>query len=416
MTLNHGRHTLAIPGPSIMPDRVMQAMHRAAPNIYTGELIDLAATLVPDLKAVARTKHKVAMYIGNGHAAWEASLVNVLATGDTVLVPATGNFSHGWAGMAERLGITTQVIEFGRRSALDPALVAEALDADKSHKIKAVLCVQTDTATSAKSDVAALRSAIDATGHPALLMVDCIACLGCDEMQMDDWGVDVMVAGCQKGLMTPPGMSFVFFNDKAAEIRAKMERVSSYWDWTPRADPEQFYQYWCGTAPTHHLYGLRVALDMIVHEEGLEAVWARHATLARAVWAAFEAWEVGGPLELNLADRAIRSNAVTSVRIGAPTGTQLRNWLTEQAGVTLGIGLGMATEEDPQSDGFFRVGHMGHLNSHMLLGTLGSIQAGLNALQIPHGGGALEAAAQVCAAGADDTADLTVGASGSCCG
>lgn len=413
MTLAYGRHTLAIPGPSIIPDRVLQAMHRAAPNIYTGALIDLAATLVPDLKAVARTKHEVAMYIGNGHAAWEASLANVIAPGDVVLVPATGNFSHGWAGMAERIGAVPQVIEFGRRAALDPARVAEALDADKAHKIKAVLCVQTDTATSAKSDVAALRAAMDVTGHPALLMVDCIACLGCDEMQMDDWGVDVMVAGCQKGLMTPPGMSFVFFNDKAAAVRSEMALVSSYWDWVPRANPEMFYQYWCGTAPTHHLFGLREALNMIVHEEGVEQVWARHATLARAVWAAFEAWSTKGPIELNLSDRAIRSNAVTSVRIGAPTGTQLRNWLTDQAGLTLGIGLGMATEEDPGSDGFFRVGHMGHLNTHMLMGTLGSIQSGLVALGVEHGAGGLDAAAQVCAVGQAVPND---GSTESCCG
>ena len=399
MTLANGRHTLAIPGPSVMPERVLQAMHRPAPNIYTGELLDIADSLVPDLKAVAQTKHNVAMYIGNGHAAWEASLVNVLNPGDTVLVPATGNFSHGWAGMAERMGAVPQIIEFGKRAALDPALVAEALEADPSHKIKAVLCVQTDTATSAKSDVAALRKAMDATGHPALLMVDCIACLGCDEMRMDDWGVDVMVAGCQKGLMTPPGMCFVFFNDRAEEARKRVERVSSYWDWQPRAHPAQFYQYWCGTAPTHHLYGLREALNMIVHEEGLEAVWARHATLARTVWAALDAWSSVGPIEMNIADPVVRSNAVTSVRIGAPTGTQLRDWLTEQAGVTLGIGLGMAEPDDPAWHGFFRIGHMGHLNTHMLMGTLGSIDAGLKALQIPHGDGALAAAAQVCAEG-----------------
>lgn len=397
MSLAHGRHMLSIPGPSVMPDRVLQAMHRPAPNIYTGEIVDLAATLGPDLKAVARTRHDVAMYIGNGHAVWEASLANVLSPGDTVLVPATGNFSHGWAGMAQNLGIETQVIDYGRRAAFDPADVAQALQADRAHSIKAVLCVQTDTATSVKSDIAALRAAMDATGHPALLMVDCIACLGCDELQMDAWGVDVMVAGCQKGLMTPPGMGFVFFNDKAAEARARMDRVSSYWDWTPRANPAEFYQYWCGTAPTHHLYGLREALNMIVHEEGIEAVWARHATLARAVWAACEVWGSDGPLEMNVTDAAYRSNAVTSVRIGAPTGTQLRTWLTDEMGVTLGIGLGMSSAEDPKADGFFRIGHMGHLSGHMLLGTLTAIEAGLTSLQIPHGKGGAQAAAEVCA-------------------
>lgn len=396
MSLANGRHTLAIPGPSIMPDRVLQAMHRAAPNIYTGELIDMTAAIVPDLKSVARTSGHVAMYIGNGHAAWEAALVNLLNPGDKVLVPATGNFSHGWAEMARRIGAEPQVLDFGKRAPIDLDAVETALRADPGHDIRAVLAVQVDTATSVKSDMHGLRKVLDAVGHPALLLVDSIACLGCDEMQMDEWGVDLVVTGSQKGLMTPPGMCFVFFNDKAAAARKRVERVSSYWDWEPRANPDMFYQYWCGTAPTHHLYGLRVALDMMVHEEGMEAIWARHAQLARAVWAAFEAWSAEGPIELNVAEAAHRSNAVTSVRIGAPLGTELRDWLTQNAGVTLGIGLGMADPKDPAWHGFFRVGHMGHLNSHMLLGTLGSIEAGLQALKIPHGGGGVAAAAKVC--------------------
>lgn len=397
MSLANGRHTLAIPGPSVMPDRVLQAMHRPAPNIYTGELIEMTHSLVPDLKAVARTAGHVAMYIGNGHAAWEASLVNILNPGDQVLVPATGQFSHGWAEMAHRLGIECAILDHGRRSPIDLDRVEQALREDKDHKLKAILAVQVDTATSAKSDIAGLRRVLDAVGHPALLVVDSIACLACDEMRMDDWGVDVLVTGSQKGLMVPPGMCFVFFNDRAQEARNRVERVSSYWDWVPRSAPEMYYQYHCGTAPTHHIYGLRVALDMILKEEGLEAVWARHAHLARVVWAALEAWAADGPVELNIADRAHRSNAVTSVRIGAPFGTELRTWLTEEAGVTLGIGLGMATQDDPQSDGFFRIGHMGHVNAHMILGTLGAIDAGLKALKIPHGDGAIAAAARVCA-------------------
>jgi alanine-glyoxylate transaminase/serine-glyoxylate transaminase/serine-pyruvate transaminase len=397
MSLANGRHTLAIPGPSVMPDRVLQAMHRAAPNIYTGELIDLTHSLVPDLKAVARTEGHVAMYIGNGHAAWEAALSNVLNPGDLVLVPATGNFSHGWAEMARRLGCEAEVIDFGKRSVIDNDQVLDALKADKSHKIKAVLAVQTDTATSAKSDMQALRRAMDAAGHPALLMVDCIACLGVDELHMDAWGCDVVVTGSQKGLMVPPGMCFVFFNDKADAARDGVARVSSYWDWRPRSRPEIYYQYHCGTAPTHHLYGLREALNMIVHEEGIEAVWARHATLARAVWAALDAWGAQGPIEINMADPAHRSHAVTSVRIGAPLGTQLRDWLTDQAGVTLGIGLGMAPPDSPEWHGFFRIGHMGHVNAHMIMGTLGAVDAGLKALDIEHGAGALEAASKICA-------------------
>lgn len=399
MSLRFGRSILAIPGPSVMPDRVLQAMHRAAPNIYTGELVEITASVSKDLKLVARTEGDVAMYIGNGHASWEAALANVLAPGEKVLVPASGRFAHGWAEMARRMGIEADLLEFGRRAPVDPQKLEDALKADKEGDYKAVLLVQTDTSTSAKSDVEAVRKAMDAAGHSGLLMVDCIACLGCDRFEMDDWGVDVMVTGSQKGLMTPPGMAFVFFNEKAQGARDGMERVSSYWDWNPRARPELYYQNWCGTAPTHHIYGLRTALDMLIHEEGIENAWRRHETLAKAVWAAFETWGNAGPIELNIEDPAFRSHAVTAVRIGAPTGTNLRAWLEENAGVTLGIGLGMETEEDPKSDGFFRVGHMGHLNTHMVMGTLGAIDAGLKALKIEHGGGALDAAALVCSQG-----------------
>jgi alanine-glyoxylate transaminase/serine-glyoxylate transaminase/serine-pyruvate transaminase len=397
MSLAHGRHTLAIPGPSVMPDRVLAAMHRAAPNIYAGELIEMTRGLIPDLRAVARTRHAATIYIGNGHAVWEASLANVLSRGDRVLVPATGRFGHGWGEMARGLGAEVEVMDFGLRAPVDPARLEERLAADRAHAIKAVLAVQTDTSTSVRSDIAAMRAALDRAGHPALLMADCIACLGCDAFHMDDWGVDVMVAGSQKGLMTPPGLGFVWFNPRADAARERADCVTRYWDWRPRANPEEYSQYFDGTAPTHHLYGLREALTMLVHEEGIEAAWARHARLARALWAAFEAWGRGGPAELNVTDPASRSHAVTSVRIGAPHGTALRDWLTEKAGVTLGIGLGMAPAGDPAWHGFFRVGHMGHVNAHMMMGTLGAIEAGLKALDIPHGPGALEAAAEVIA-------------------
>ncbi len=396
MSLAQGRHYLAIPGPSVMPDRVLRAMHRAAPNIYTGALVDLTDSLIPDLKAVARTKHQVAMYIANGHGAWEAALANTHSRGDRVLVLATGRFAHGWAEMASRMGIECEILDFGKSSDVDIAQVEEALAADSAHSFKSVLVVQVDTSTSVKNDIQAVRAALDAADHPALLQVDCIACLGCDWFEMDGWGVDVMVAGCQKGLMTPPGMSFVFFNDKAEAARERADCVTSYWDWRPRANPREYYQYFGGTAPTHHLYGLREALDMIA-EEGLEHIWTRHEVLAKAVWTAFEAWEAEGPVRLNIREREKRSVAVTSVRIGPPHGTELRTWLTGKAGVTLGIGLGMAPPDDPAWHGFFRVAHMGHVNSHMVLGTLVTIEAGLQALGIPHGKGALEAAATVCA-------------------
>ncbi|MEM6896242.1 MAG: aminotransferase class V-fold PLP-dependent enzyme [Pseudomonadota bacterium] len=386
---------MAIPGPSVMPDRVLQAMHRPSPNIYAGALVDMTASIIPDLKAVAQTSQNVAMYISNGHGAWEAALSNTLSPGDKVLVLATGRFAHGWASMADYMGVTCVIEDFGKRDPIDPNRVEELLRGDSGNEFKAVLAVQVDTSTSLKSDIAAIRAAMDAAGHPALLMVDCIACLGCDAFEMDAWGVDVMVAGCQKGLMTPPGMAFVFFSEKADAVRETAGCVTHYWDWRPRARPEEYYQHFDGTAPTHHLYGLREALTMIVHEEGLEAVFARHATLARAVWAAFETWGQEGPVELNVPDPAHRSNAVTSVRIGAPHGTALREWMEEVAGVTLGIGLGMAPPGDPAWHGFFRVGHMGHLNAQMVLGTLTSIEAGLDALGVPHAPGGAAAAAKV---------------------
>ncbi|MEP1197914.1 pyridoxal-phosphate-dependent aminotransferase family protein [Tateyamaria sp.] len=393
-----GRDYLAIPGPSVMPDAVLRAMHRGAPNIYAGELIDIAASLVPDLKRVARTSGDVAMYIGNGHAVWEAALANTIAPGETVLVPATGRFGHGWAEIALGLGAEVETLDFGKRAPMDMDRIAETLRADVGHKIKAVLAVHVDTSTSIRNDISALRATLDAVGHPALLMADCMASLGCDRFEMDAWGVDVMVAGCQKGLMVPPGMAFVFFNTKGAAARAAMPRVSRYWDWTPRANPDEFFMYWNGTAPTHHLYGLRTALDML-HAEGIEAVWARHALLARAIWAACEVWAQGGPLELNVADTQNRSCAVTALRLEAPNGTALRDWVEHNIGLTLGIGLGMAPPGDPSWHGFFRLGHMGHINGHMIMGLLGGIESGLMALDIPRGPGALEAAAGVIAKG-----------------
>jgi alanine-glyoxylate transaminase/serine-glyoxylate transaminase/serine-pyruvate transaminase len=255
-----------------------------------------------------------------------------------------------------------------------------------------VLAVHVDTSSSLRNDVEGLRALLDDLGHPALLMADCIASLGCDMFEMDRWGVDVMVTGCQKGLMVPPGMSFVFFNDRAQAVREAMPRVSRYWDWVPRAWPDMFFQYFGGTAPTHHLYGLRAALDMI-HAEGVEAIWARHERLARTIWAACSAWEAEGAFRMNVRDERDRSHAVTALRLGAPHGAELRRWVERNLGLTLGIGLGMSEPDDPKGDGFFRFGHMGHVNGQMIMALLGGVEAGLTALRIPHGAGALEAAA-----------------------
>lgn len=396
MTLAHGRPYLAIPGPSVMPDRVLAAMHAPAPNIYEGPLVEMMPALTRDLKAVARTQGNVAIYVSNGHGAWEAALANVLAPGDRVLVLATGRFGHGWGEMAARLGARVEVLDFGDQAGVDPARLEEALRADTAGEIRAVTVTHVDTATSIRNDIEAVRAAIDAAGHEALLLADCIASLGCERFEMDAWGVDVAVAASQKGLMTPPGLGFVFASDKADRARERVE-PSACWDWRPRIRPAYFYQYFGGTAPTHHLMGLRAALDMIAEEGGIEAVWARHGLLARAIWAACEAWGEGGPLRMNVADPRLRSHAVTALRLEAPDGTRLRTWLEEKAGVTLGIGLGMAEPEDSAWHGFFRIGHMGHVNAHMVMGVLGTMQAGMSALGIGFGPGALDAAAKVVA-------------------
>ncbi len=398
MTSSFGRPYLAIPGPSVVPDRVLNAMHVASPNIYEGFLHEMVDTIYPDLLALARSAGKVAIYIGNGHAAWEAALSNIFSRGDRALVLATGTFGLGFGEVARGLGVDTQVLDFGRRDGVDLGRFEAALRRDTDQSIKAILAVHTDTATSIRNDIKALRACIDACNHPALLVVDCIASLGCERFEMDAWGVDVMVAASQKGLMLPPGLGFVWFNQKADRIQPTADRVTPYWNWTPRTNAAFFHQKFGGTAPTQHLYGLREALTMLLHEEGLEAALLRHTALAKTVWAALDAWGQNGPIEMNISDPQQRSHAVTSIRIGAPDGTRLRNWLAQNTGVTLGIGLGMGDKDDPKSDGFFRIAHMGHVNAHMTLGVLAAMESGLIALDIPHGEGALSAAARVIAA------------------
>ena len=395
MSLNHGRDLTAMPGPSMIPDRVLRAMHRAAPDIYGEPLIGMTATVMADLKRLAGTAGAVAVYIGNGHAVWEASVANLFTPGDRVLVLSTGRFGLSWAETARRMGIAVEVMNFGFRAAADPARLEARLRADREGvPLKAVLTVQTDTASGVRNDVAALRAAIDAAGHHALFAVDCIASLGCEPFEMDALGVDVMLAACQKGLMTPPGLAFTFHGARAEAARIPCQ--SPYWDWGPRTAPEEYYQQFCGTAPTHHLFGLREALDMLLEEEGLGNAWRRHGVFARAIWAAVETW--GGALELNIADPRLRSHAVTTIRTAPGLATRLRAWCAEAAGLTLGVGL---CGPDQDRDSLFRIGHMGHLNPPTMLGALATIEAGLEALGAPRDAGALEAAARVIARAGD---------------
>lgn len=396
MSLNHGFSHLAMPGPTVIPERVLQAMHRPSPDIYSGDLVDGSDALYADLARVARTAHDTVIFIGNGHAGWEGALANTLAPGDRVLALYTGRFGRGWAQMAEALGIHIEAIDFGMDQPVDAQRVEDSLRADSEHGIKAVITVQTDTSTSIRNDIAGIRSAIDASGHPALLMVDCIASLGCEPYEMDAWGVDVTVAACQKGLMTPPGLAFNFISPRARARRNTLKQVSSYWDWNPRLDGEHFYQKFCGTPPTHHLFGLRAALDML-HEEGIEQVWQRHDTYARAVWAAVDAWTNNGPIELHIKTPAHRSIAVTTLVSGPGNGPRIRNWCIENVGVTLGFGLPLGEVASARPDNLFRIGHMGHITTPGLLGSLGCIESALQALGIPHGDNALSAATKIIA-------------------
>jgi len=393
VSLANGTRQLSIPGPSVLPESVLSAMHQPSPNIYSGALVDLANSLYPDLSRVARTEGDAVIYIGNGHAAWEACLTNTLSRGDKVLALLTGRFTLGWMDLAEHFDLQFETIDFGNRDPIDPERVAEALRDDSKHQIKAIIVVQTDTATSVRNDIKKLRQAIDQSAHPALLMVDCIASLACEPYEMDDWGVDVTVAACQKGLMTPAGLAFTFIGKRAWEAYKKADLKTGYWDWDRRVNGKVFYQKYCGTPPTHHLFGLRAALDMIF-DEGLEAVWQRHARLASAIWAAVDAWGLDSGINCNITDRSHRSIAVTAILTGENDASQLREWCEREAGVTLGVGLALDGMLDRQPNDIFRIGHMGHLNVAMVMGTLSAIDAGLKALDYRHGPGALEAASK----------------------
>ncbi|HUF55289.1 MAG TPA: aminotransferase class V-fold PLP-dependent enzyme [Thermohalobaculum sp.] len=386
MTLSHGRHAVSIPGPSVIPDRVLRAMHRAMPNIYEGELVDVSNGILAELPGIARTRGDAFIAIANGHGAWEMALTNTLSRGERVLVLESGRFAVGWGRMAESLGIEVEVLNAQRRHAVDPAAVEERLRADRAHDIRAILVVQIDTASSVVNDIAAIRQAMHAAGHPALLMVDCIASLGCVRYEMDAWGVDVTVAGSQKGLMVPPGLSFTWAADRAWEAHARADLRTAYWDWTQRAAEGPHYARYCGTPPVQHIWALREALDMIA-EEGLEAIWARHRVFADAVRAAVEAWSAPGGLAFHVEEPAERSDAVTTILTGGVDAARLRRVAESHAGLTLGLGLGDYQETT------FRIGHMGHLNPPMVLGTLGTVEAVLEAMGAPMGASGVAAAA-----------------------
>lgn len=392
MTVRNGREFLSIPGPTTVPDEVLSAMHRPAVDIYAGELVDTTATCLSDLRSVFRTEHRAYIYAANGHGAWEAALTNVLSRGDKVLVLASGLFAAGWGEMGQVMGIDVEVLPGSWRRAVDADKVEARLRKDTGGEIKAVLVVQVDTASGVVNDLPAIRAAMDAAGHDALLMVDTIASLATMPFEMDAWGVDVAVAGAQKGLMMSPGLSFNAAGPKAKQAHAHADLRTRYWDWTFR-EGEVHYQNYCGTAPEHLLFGLRKALDLIL-EEGLENVFERHRLLAGATRAAVARWAEGGVIEFHISEPAERSNSVTTLVMSDGSNPQpIIDFARDQCGVVLGIGIGQLDSKA------IRIAHMGHVNAPMILGTLGVIETALTALDVAHGsGGVQEAAATLGAA------------------
>ncbi|MHA1154164.1 MAG: pyridoxal-phosphate-dependent aminotransferase family protein [Alphaproteobacteria bacterium] len=387
MTVRNGREFLSIPGPTTVPDEVLSAMHRPAIDIYTGPLEGISMSLLDDLRRIFRTQGRTYIYIANGHGAWEAALTNTLTRGDKVLVLQSGQFATSWGMMASVLGLEVEVLPGDWRRAVDAGALEARLRADTGHEIKAVLVVQIDTASSVVNDIPALSRAIEAAGHPALYMVDAIASLATMPFEMDEWGVDIAVTGSQKGLMTPPGLSFVAAGARAVAAHQEAGLRTAYWDWTAREDDIHYKKY-CGTPPEHMLFGLRKAFDMLF-EEGLENVIERHRLLAGAVHRAVTAWAEGGAIELNITEPAERSHSVTTLLFNDGLDPMpLRDYCQRKIGVVVGVGIGELGGKA------LRIAHMGHVNAPMILGTLGGFEIGLIALGIPHGPGGLRAATE----------------------
>ena len=385
MSVRAGREFLAIPGPTVIPDEVLRAMHRPAIDIYSGELLGITDSLMRDLPALFKTKGHAYIYISNGHGAWEGALTNVLSKGDKVLVLESGRFAVGWGDFAARLGVEVETLKGDWRRAVRPDEVEARLKKDTKGEIKAILVTQVDTASGVGNDIEAIGKAIKAANHKALYMVDVVASLGCVPFEMDAWGVDVAVSGSQKGLMTPPGLGFAAANDRAREVNKTAGLRTPYWDWGSR-DGEMHYNKYAGTAPMHLMFGLRQALNMLF-EEKLENVFTRHKLLADATRAAVTKWTEGQALTFNIEEPEERSDTVTTVLVKDPQQLKdFREFCNKKCGVVIGAGIG------DLSGKAFRIAHMGHVNAPMVLGVLGVAEVALNALNIPHGAGGTEAA------------------------
>ena len=385
MTLRAGREFLSIPGPSVMPDAVLSAMHQPAVDIYSGPLIATTDGLLKDLSRLFATAGRSYIYAANGHGAWEAVLTNVLSRGDKVLVLESGRFAKRWGETAAELGAEVEILPGDFRRAVRPEDVEARLAGTKAGDIQAILVAQIDTASGVQNDIKAIGEVVRAKGHDTLFMVDAVASLGCVPFEMDAWGVDVALAASQKGLMTPPGLSFTAVGARAREAHKTAGMRTPYWDWTKR-DSDQHYEKYAGTPPEHLLFGLRAALNLIF-EEGLENVFTRHRLIAEATRRAVGTWAEGQAFGFNISEPGERSNSVTAiVTRNGESAQPLVDYCREKCGVWLGRNIGESAGRG------FRIAHMGHINAPMILGTLSVVEMGLTALGMPHGKGGVQAA------------------------
>lgn len=381
MTRRPGRHFLQIPGPTNVPDRVLRAIDRPTIDHRGPEFAQLGKDVLEGLRTIFKTSGPVIIFPSSGTGAWEASLVNTLSPGDKVLMYETGHFATLWQTMAKKLGLDVEFLPGDWRHGVDPAKIEARLAADPDRAIKAVAVVHNETSTGVTSRIPEIRNAIDNARHPALFLVDTISSLGSMEYQHDAWGVDVTVAGSQKGLMLPPGLSFNAVSEKALAASKTNRMKRSYWDWEDmlKSNPAGFFPY---TPATNLLYGLREAIAML-HEEGLENVFARHRRHAAATRAAVEAWG----LEVLALDPREYSASLTAVLFTKNyDADHFRDLTLERYDLSLGTGLGKLKGK------IFRIGHLGDFNDLMLMGTLAGVEMGLHAAGVPYRPGGVQAA------------------------
>ncbi|HJM90352.1 MAG: aminotransferase class V-fold PLP-dependent enzyme [Alphaproteobacteria bacterium] len=376
-----GRHFLQIPGPTNVPDRILRAMDSPTIDHRGPAFESLALRVLDGVRGIFQTKDPVVIYPASGTGAWEAALVNTLSTGDRVLMAETGQFATLWRALADRLGLDVVFLPGDWRHGVKADEIAAALADDKDRIIKAVCCVHNETSTGVASDIAAVRRAMDAAGHPALLMVDTISSLASIDYRHDEWGVDVTIGGSQKGLMLPPGLSFNAVGEKALAAHETGGMTRSYWDWSAMLEANKggAFPY---TPATNLLYGLEEAIS-ILNEEGLPQVFQRHARLAEATRRAVAAWG----LETVAQIESERSNSLTAVLL--PEGYDadaFRGVVLQRFNMSLGNGLGRLAGKA------FRIGHLGDFNDLMLAGTLCGVEMGLAAAWIPHNKGGVQTA------------------------